>query len=168
MQTINILNQFSDLQFIPPQSSHELHRALTYNDCSKSNVSIMLCWPTKLEADVGGMAVASEPSTNIPLHFVAVWQMAAEGHSDRMVSDMEERMKQRYGTEFLCVEKMQQLSFTDVCWTFLEDKEWMWAQWGSGWCISAVATATEDHLCCCRFLWAWLANSCSLVAKVLS
>ena len=37
---------------------------------------------------------------NIPLHFVAVQQMAAEGQSDRMASDMEVCMKQRGGTEF--------------------------------------------------------------------
>ena len=44
--------------------------------------------------------------TNIPLHFVAVWQTAAEGQSERMVSDIEVSMKQRCGTEFLHVEKI--------------------------------------------------------------
>ena len=33
--------------------------------------------------------------TTILLHLVAMWQMAAEGQSDTMVPDMEERMKQR-------------------------------------------------------------------------
>ena len=33
-------------------------------------------------------------------------QMAAEGQSDRMTSDMEVGMKQRYGTELLHVEKI--------------------------------------------------------------
>ena len=33
-------------------------------------------------------------------------QMAAEGQSDKMVSDMEEWMKQRCGVEFLHTEKM--------------------------------------------------------------
>ena len=28
----------------------------------------------------------------------------------------------------------------------------MWAQWCSGWCISAVATVTVGHLCWCRLL----------------
>ena len=37
--------------------------------------------------------------------------MAAEGQSDRMVSDMEVHMKQKCGTEFLHVEKM---AFTDI------------------------------------------------------
>jgi len=35
-------------------------------------------------------------SANIPLNFVAVQQMTAEGQSDKMASDMEVRMKQRY------------------------------------------------------------------------
>ena len=48
---------------------------------------------------------------NISLHFVAALQMAAEGHSDRMVSDMEVQMKQRCGTEFLHAEK---IASTDI------------------------------------------------------
>ena len=44
--------------------------------------------------------------TNIPVHLVADRQMAAEGQSDRMVSNMEVCMEQRCFTEFLHVEKM--------------------------------------------------------------
>ena len=44
--------------------------------------------------------------TSIPLHFVVILQMAAEGQSDTMASDMEVHMKQRCGTEFLREEKM--------------------------------------------------------------
>jgi len=43
--------------------------------------------------------------TNIPLHFVAMWQLAAEGHSDKMTSDMEMCIKQRCVTEFFHAEK---------------------------------------------------------------
>ena len=43
---------------------------------------------------------------NILLHFVAVKQMAAEGQSDKIASDMEECMKKRCETELLCVEKI--------------------------------------------------------------
>jgi len=46
------------------------------------------------EAD-SGMAVEIEPPTSIPLNFVAVWQMTAEGQSDKMTSDVEVSMKQR-------------------------------------------------------------------------
>ncbi len=44
--------------------------------------------------------------TNIPLHFVAVQQMAAEGHSDKMASDTGVRMKRRCGIQFIHVERM--------------------------------------------------------------
>jgi len=42
--------------------------------------------------------------------------MAAEGPSDRMASDMEERMKQKGGTGFLHVEK---IAPTDIHWYLL-------------------------------------------------
>ena len=42
---------------------------------------------------------------NIHLHFATVQQMAAEGQSDKMASDMEVRMKQRCVIEFLHAEK---------------------------------------------------------------
>jgi len=34
-------------------------------------------------------------------------------------------------------EKWCLLTFIDDCWLFKEIKQWMWAQWGGGWCISA-------------------------------
>ena len=43
---------------------------------------------------------------NILLHFVAVKQMAAEGQSNRMASNMEVQMKQRCVLEFFHAEKM--------------------------------------------------------------
>ena len=43
---------------------------------------------------------------SIPLHFVAMQQMAVEGHPEKMVSDMEVCRKKRCGMEFLHVEKM--------------------------------------------------------------
>jgi len=63
--------------------------------------------------------------------------MTAEGQSDKMASDMEVRMKQRCVIEFL-----HPVTFIDACWTFTETKQWMLAQWGSGWHVSAVATTT--------------------------
>jgi len=41
------------------------------------------------KADVGGMAVEVELSHQILLNVVAVWQMAAEGESNRTASDMQ-------------------------------------------------------------------------------
>ena len=97
------------------------------------------------EADVGGMTVEAEPSVNIPLCSVGKWQMEAEGQSDKMVSDMEVSMKQRCVTEFLHVEKLALMDLHRHLLKFMEIKVWVWAQWGRGWCVSAVATA--GHLC---------------------
>ena len=41
--------------------------------------------------------------------------------------------------------KWHSLTFTNTCWTFMETKQWMWAQWWGGWCISAV-TVRVGHL----------------------
>lgn len=46
---------------------------------------ILLCWPAISEVDVSGLAVENLP-TNIPSHFLAVRQKAAEGQTDTMVS----------------------------------------------------------------------------------
>ena len=31
--------------------------------------------------------------------------------------------------------KWYQLIFMDACWMFMQTKQWMWAQWGGGWCV---------------------------------
>ena len=36
--------------------------------------------------------------------------------------------------------KWHPLTFINACWAFIEIKQWVWAQWGSGWCISAMVT----------------------------
>ena len=41
-----------------------------------------------------------------------------------------------------CGKKLHPMTFIDACWTFTETKQWMLAQWGGGWSVSAVATAT--------------------------
>ena len=51
--------------------------------------------------------------------------------------------------------KCHSLTFISDCWTFMEMKQWMWTQWGGGWCVSAVVAVTVGHLCWCSFLWAW-------------
>ena len=68
------------------------------------------------EVDVGGMAVEVGPFTNIPLHVVVMWQMAAEKQLDRVASNMEVCLKQRCGTEFFHAEKM---ALTDIHWRLL-------------------------------------------------
>ena len=62
--------------------------------------------------------------------------------------------------------KCHSLTFINICQMLLETKQWMWAQWGSGWCVSAVATATVCLLHWCRFLWVGHAGFCSSLVKL--
>ena len=75
------------------------------------------------EVDAGSMAVdlVVNLPTNIPLQFVSVWQMAVEGQSDTMTSDIEVCMKQRCGTEFCCVEKMAPIGIHQCLLNVCED-----------------------------------------------
>ena len=65
-------------------------------------------------ADVGGMAVEAEPSPQYSMTRCCC-VTAAEGQSDRMVSDTEVCMKQRCVSEFLHVEKRHPVTLFDAC-----------------------------------------------------
>ena len=56
---------------------------------------VLLCWPILLEMDVGGTAVEVEPSCQYSIAFFyhATWQKRRQ--SDKMVSDIVVRMKQK-------------------------------------------------------------------------
>ena len=66
-----------------------------------------------IRGDVGGMAKEVVASC---WHSIAMWQVAAEGQSDRRVSEMKETVKQRSGTEFLHVKRVAP---TDINWCLL-------------------------------------------------
>jgi len=75
----------------------------------------LLCWPTTSEVDVG-MAVKAEPSHQYSVMLCHRTTDGSRGAVDRMVSDMEMRMKQRCGIELLHAEKQWYLLiFTDTC-----------------------------------------------------
>lgn len=59
----------------------------------------------------GGMVVKVEPSTNSPLHFVTVWQTAAEEQSNKINYDMEAWMKQKCVKICLKQKKWHPLTF---------------------------------------------------------
>ena len=72
--------------------------------------------------------------------------MAAEGQSDRMVSDMEAYKQQKHRIEFLHVEKMAPTDTDQHLLNVDGEQTVAVAQWGGGWWVSAVATATMAHL----------------------
>ena len=65
--------------------------------------------------------------------------------------------------------KWHSLIFTDSCWIFLETKQWMWAQWGSGWCVSAMVAATVVTFtdAACRLLFIIGKNTQLMVVTTL-
>ena len=110
---------------------------LIYNSYSESNASYFIM----LAHDRGQWWwYGSRDSHQYSINFVAVQQTAAEGLSDKIASDMEMQMKKKCLTELFHVEKFHSLTFISACWTFMETKQWMWAQQGSGWWISVVVT----------------------------
>ena len=100
----------------------------------------VLWWcSTKSEADGGGMAVEVESSHPYSVTFCccatggsrgAVWQSGI-WHGSKGV-ELNSFMQK----------KLHQSTLTDTCWTFYEDQQWMWAQWGGEWCVLSVVTVT--------------------------
>ena len=80
--------------------------------------SILLCGPTLSKVDVGAMTVGVEPSVT----FCAMWQMEAEGQSDKMASDIEMDMKQMCVIEFLHAEKMAPIDIRLCLLNIFEDQ----------------------------------------------
>ena len=102
---------------------------------------ILWCWFMTSVANGDGMVVEGDPSWwySIPCCFRvadgsrgAIWQ-----------NDVWHRSV--YGAKVRhwilpCKKKWHPLTFIYTWWMFMESRQWMWAQWGGGWCISAVAT----------------------------
>ena len=88
---------------------------------------MLLCWPMISEEVVGGMAVEAEPSHQYSIN---VKQIAGEEQSDKMASDMEVQIKQKYVIEFLHVDKMVPTTH----WRHSRPGwMWLWAPWSGGW-----------------------------------
>ena len=64
--------------------------------------------------------------------------------------------------------KWHPVTFSKHWWAFLDTSQWMWAQWGGGWCVSAVVTTTLGHLRWYRLLRVQHEGSCLLLAKMHS
>jgi len=70
---------------------------------------------------------------------ISCYVLLVEGQSHKMASVTVVQMQQRCVIEFLHLEKMVSIDI-HWRWMFMKTKQWMWAQWGSGWCVSAVVT----------------------------
>ena len=82
-----------------------------------------------VRVDVGGVVKLNLP-TNIALYFVAMWQVASEGQSDKMVSDMEIHMRQKCRSEFTSWGKnctyWYSLTFAEHLWRSVDVSTMRW------------------------------------------
>ena len=134
---------------------------------------IILYWPTTTEADVCSMAVEAESSRYYSITFCyyltdglrgAAWQ-----NDDWCGGVWSKSVSLNYWIPPYR-KNVHPLILINTCWMFMETKQWIWEQRGSGWCISAVTkiwktstTATlqnEEHLD-----WLIHANCLVVVAK---
>jgi len=81
----------------------------------------------------------------ISCYFLLLCNRWQQRGSLTMVSDMEVCRKQKCAISFLHVEKMAPTGSLWCLWTCVETKQWMWAQWGDGWCIPAVVAVGHLH-----------------------
>jgi len=142
------------------------------NRCARAapkGISPMLfCWLLTSEAHLGYKAVYVKPSHKYPVTLCCHVTDGRKGQSDTMMSDMEECMKQRCGTEFLNAEK---LAPTDIHWWVLNiDGEQTVDMSTVTWCFSAVAATMwktrhvlDSHAgvrkCACKLLF--IADDCA-------
>jgi len=130
-----ILSPSSELLWV---SDHNFYSSF-YEGCSESNASCFMMLAHSIRGWCWWYGSRGWTFPQTPLYFVAVWQLAAEGQSNKMASDVETYMKQRCRTAFLHMEK---IAYTDIHWHLLNVYGWILAQWGSGCCISAVVAVT--------------------------
>jgi len=125
---------------------------------------ILVLWPPTSEVNGGGMAVEVELSQQYSITFFchmtyssreAVWHNSV-WHGSPYETKMWEIIPP-------CGKNG---AFIDAWWMLMEAKQWTWAQWNSGWCVSAVGTV--GHLRWCRLLQAWHAGFCSQLARMHS
>ena len=92
------------------------------------------------EANDGGMAVEVEPSHQ---YFTVLlcdrWQQ--RGSLTKWCLTWKYVWSKGVSLDSSMLKKWHPLAFIDACWMSMETKQWVWAQWGGGWCISTVVTA---------------------------
>lgn len=115
------------------------HYSFSQLQCTRAALKamppILLCRSMMSEVDGGGMAVEVKSSHQYSITVYCHMRDGSRGAVCENGYDMEVWMKQR------CVS----LSSSQKKWhpvTFMETNQWMWAQWGGGWCVSVVESAT--------------------------
>ena len=137
-----------------------------YESCSKSNASYVMMLAHHVRGRWWWYGSTGWTFPPVFHYIIAMRQMAAEGHSDKVAPDMEVDIKQRCVIELLHVEKNGTYWHSLMLSENLSRPNSGCEQWGDGWCISAVAAVS--HLCWCGFLWAQHVDSCLAPAETHS
>ena len=101
--------------------SSEKYFRYYYKGCSNSKSFYFILLAHSVRGTCWWYGSRSWSSHQYLLNIVAMWQMAAEGQSDKIVSDLEVHMKQRGVTEILCAEKKR-----DIHWHSSMLAEHLW------------------------------------------
>jgi len=93
--------------------------------------------------DIGGMAVENWT-------FLPIWHIMLLGDRQRQKGTLTNwHLMWKCGWSIYVQlnssmrKKWLPLTFINTCGTFMETKQWIWAQWGNGWCVSAVHETRE-------------------------
>ena len=89
---------------------------------------VLLCWPTKSEVDVGGMAVEDEPSHQYPTPWLCD-RRQQRGSLTQWCLTWKCMWSKGVSLNPSMQKKWHPMTLIDACWMFMETKQWMWAQW---------------------------------------
>ena len=101
--------------------------------------SILFCSFTMSEVDVGVMELIVGPSYQ---HSIFCHVIVVRSSPTKQCVTWKSVWNKDVESDSSIQKKWHPVTVINTCWMFMETKQWMWAQWGCGWCISAVATDT--------------------------
>ena len=98
---------------------------------------ILLCCSAMSVADVAGMAVGVKPS-----HLYSILLSCGRWQQRGSLTKLHLVWKHIW---------RKAMSLNSSLWKKIASIEWIWLQWGDGWCVPAVATVTVVDHCWHRF-----------------
>ena len=111
--------------------------------CTRADLNVMppmlLYWPSMSEAHIGGTAVEAVPCHEY-FHYMLLlcdgWQQG--GSVIKWCLEWKCGWSKDVSLNSSMWKTWHPLTFINTCRTSVETKQWMWAQWGSEWCLSAM------------------------------
>lgn len=143
----------------------------TYKGCAESNVSYFIILACNVRSRCwwySSRARTLPPTIHYILFLYERWQQRSN-LTKRHLTWKCVRSK-GVSLNFLMWKELYSLTFIDVCWTFMENKQWMWPQWSDGWCIvwwqQPCTTSTDADFYKCgmqAFVYCWQKKNAELM-----